>query len=75
METLLSTPPSPEMISTAVLAAFDIDYEQSVFFFRFSESNARARERRSPETRVSRHQSSARPFACRAYYRKKRDCS
>ena len=42
-----------------------IDCEQSPFFFRFSESNARARERRSRETRetrasaspVSRHQS------------------
>ena len=28
-----------------------IDCEQSLFFFRFSESNARARERRSRETR------------------------
>ena len=28
-----------------------LDCEQSLFFFRFSESNARARERRSRETR------------------------
>ena len=64
-----------------------VDCEQSLFFFRFSESNARARERRSRETRetraaaspVSRHQSHAWPFACPAFcstdYRKKRDCS
>ena len=31
-----------------------IDCEQSFFFFRFSESNARARERRSRETRETR---------------------
>ena len=30
-----------------------LDSEQSLFFFRFSESNARARERRSGETRVA----------------------
>ena len=29
----------------------NLDCEQSLFFFRFSESNARARERRSRETR------------------------
>ena len=33
---------------------FDLDCEQSLFFFRFSESNARARERRSRETRETR---------------------
>ena len=52
-----------------------LDCEQSLFFFRFSESNARARERRSRETRetraaaspVSRHQSRAWPFACLAF--------
>ena len=32
----------------------EIDCEQSLFFFRFSESNARARERRSRETRETR---------------------
>ena len=65
----------------------EIDCEQSLFFFRFGESNARARERRSRETRetraaaspVSRHHSRAWPFACLAScttdYRKKRDCS
>ena len=64
-----------------------LDCEQSLFFFRFSKSNARARERRNRETRetraaafsVSRHQSRAWPFACLAFcstvYRKKRDCS
>ena len=31
-----------------------LDCEQSLFFFRFSESNARARERRSRETRETR---------------------
>ena len=31
-----------------------IDCEQSLFFFRFSGSNARARERRSRETRETR---------------------
>ena len=52
-----------------------LDCGQSLFFFRFSESNARARERRSRETRetraaaspVSRHQSRAWPFACLAF--------
>ena len=60
-----------------------LDCEQSLFFFRFSESNARARERRSRETcetraaareedffhasPVSRHQSRAWPFACLAF--------
>ena len=49
-----------------------LDCEQSLFFFRFSESNARAREPRNRETRetraaaraspVSRHQSRAWPF-------------
>ena len=52
-----------------------IDCEQSLFFFRFSESNVRARERRSRETRETR----AWPFACLVFcstdYRKKRDCS
>ena len=33
---------------------FCIDCEQSLFFFRFSESDARARERRSRETRETR---------------------
>ena len=37
------------MISTR--PAHQLDCEQSLFFFRFSESNARARERRSRETR------------------------
>ena len=32
----------------------EIDSEQSLFFFRFSESSARARERRSRETRETR---------------------
>ena len=64
-----------------------LDCEQSLFFFRFSESSARAWERRSRETRetraaaraspFSRHQSRAWPFACLAFcstdYRKKRD--
>ena len=61
--------------------------EQSLFFFRFSESNARARERRSRETRetraaaspVSRHQSRAWPLRVSRFARrtteKKRDCS
>ena len=47
---------------------------QSLFFFRFSESNARARERQSRETRetraaarVSCHRSRAWPFACLAF--------
>ena len=31
-----------------------VDCEQSLFFFRFSKSNARARERRSRETRETR---------------------
>ena len=48
-----------------------LDCEQSLFFFRFSESNARA----SP---VLRYQSHAWPFACLTFcstdYRKKRDC-
>ena len=54
-----------------------LDCGQSLFFFKFSESNARARERRSRETRemraaaraspVSRHQSRAWPFACLAF--------
>ena len=35
-------------------AFFCIDCEQSLVFFRFSESNARARERRSRETRETR---------------------
>ena len=58
-------------------SATELDCEQSLFFFRFSKSNARARERRSRETRetraaareaspVSRHQSRAWPFACLA---------
>ena len=55
-----------------------LDCEQSLFSFRFSESNARARERRSRETRetraaaspVSRHQSRAWPFACLAFARR-----
>ena len=55
-----------------------IDCEQSLFFFRFSESNGRARERRSRETRETRA-ARAWPFACLAFcsmdYRKKRDCS
>ena len=32
----------------------NIDCEQSLFFYRFSESNARGRERRSRETRGTR---------------------
>ena len=32
----------------------NLDCEQSLFFFRFSESNARAREQRSRETRETR---------------------
>ena len=40
------------MISTR--PAHQLDCEQSLFFFRFSESNARARERRSRETREPR---------------------
>ena len=58
-------------------AVSPIDREQSLFLFRFSESNARARERRSGETRetraaspVSRHQSRAWPFACLAFARR-----
>ena len=54
-----------------------LDCEQSLFFFRFNKSNARARERRSGETRetraaspVSRHQSRAWPFACLAFARR-----
>ena len=37
-----------------LLAVLFIDCEQSLVFFRFSESNARARERRSRETRETR---------------------
>ena len=36
------------------LICYVVDCEQSLFFFRFSESNARARERRSRETRETR---------------------
>ena len=36
------------------LAEISLDCEQSLFFFRFSESNALARERRSRETRETR---------------------
>ena len=56
----------------------EIDCEQSLFFFRFSESNARARERRSRETRetraaaspVSRHQSRAWPLRVSRFARR-----
>ena len=37
-----------------IRATFRLDCEQSLFFFRFSESNARAQERRSRETRETR---------------------
>ena len=72
------------------LICFVVDCEQSLFIFRFSESNASARERRSRETRETRAAareekkkvplpSRARPFAflafCSTDYRKKRDCS
>ena len=36
------------------LICYVVDCEQSLFFFRFSERNARARERRSCETRETR---------------------
>ena len=39
---------------TKSILSLSIDCEQSLFFFRFSESNARARERRSRETRETR---------------------
>ena len=35
------------IIQARALCGRDLDCEQSLFFFRFSESNARARERRS----------------------------
>ena len=35
------------IIQARALCERDLDCEQSLFFFRFSESNARARERRS----------------------------
>ena len=60
----------------------DLDCKQSLFFFRFSEQNARAgsgEAARSAKRPVSRHQSRAWLFACLAFcstdYRKKRDCS
>ena len=65
-------PTWPPWCHVKTLYTFSVDCEQSLFFFRFSESNARARERRS-------HPSRAWPFACLAFcsmdYRKKRDCS
>ena len=50
------------MISTR--PAHQLDCEQSLFFFRFSESNARARERRSRETRETRAASVTRVAIC-----------
>ena len=41
-----------------------VDCEQSLFFFRFSESNARARERRSRETRETSAPSFTRVAIC-----------
>ena len=64
------------------LSRWLVDSEQSLFFFRFSESNARARERRSRETRetraaareraspVSRHQSRAWPLRVSRFARR-----
>ena len=44
-------PTWPPWCHVKTLYTFSVDCEQSLFFFRFSESNARARERRSRETR------------------------
>ena len=46
------------------LICYVVDCEQSLFFFRFSESNARARERRSRETRETRAPSVTRVAIC-----------
>ena len=63
-----------ERLKISAIAKFEIEYEQSLFFSRFSESSARARERRSRETSetraapspVSHLQSRAWSFACLA---------
>ena len=50
---------TPQRVTTRIPVNFNgnpptLDWEQSLFFFRLSESNARARERRSRETRETR---------------------
>ena len=44
-------PPTPPGDNSLFTVGCTVDCEQSLFFFSFSESNARARERRSRETR------------------------
>ena len=64
----IMTPIILETLSQSLGTSFRqgfIDCEQSLFFFRFSESNAHTRERQSRETRETR---------AAARRRKKRDC-
>jgi len=50
----LTTTPLPHLPQVALPCGPTPDCEQSLFFFRFSESNALSRERRSRETRETR---------------------
>ena len=62
------------------LLASNVDCEQSLFFFRFSEGSARARERRAAKPRGARNDGGARGHLRGSRVlldgpRKKRDCS
>ena len=62
------------------LLVSNVDCEQSLFFFRFSEGSARARERRAAKPRDARNDGGARSYLRLSCVlldgpRKKRDCS
>ena len=62
------------------LLASSVDCEQSLFFFRFNEGSARARERRAAKPRDARNDGGARSYLRLSCVlldgpRKKRDCS